>query len=417
MKVFKFGGASVRDANAVKNVAEIINSFKNEKLVVIVSAMGKTTNKLEELIRVYLSGADWKVNLQDLKDCHADIAKELFSEGHEIFARIDNILDGVADYLERAEFRNNLELYSEVVSQGEILSTRILRNYLNENIKSTAWIDARKLVKTDFNFIDARVDWEITRSLIKDKIESLIENNIIVTQGFIGSNNEGITTTLGREGSDFSAAIFATCMEAESMTVWKDVPGVLNADPKLFPDATIIKEISYKEASELTYYGAKVIHPRTIKPLAQNNIKLYVRPFTAYSEEGTVIGADQIDHPTSFITKQNQVLIEFNVKDHSFIDEKKLSIIFHEMDALNIKINLMQNSAVSFSICIDKKFDKVDKLLDRLNSKFDITHHEGLELFTIKNFDKISLEKIDLIENILLEQRTTQDVHVLYRPS
>ena len=416
MKVFKFGGASVKDAHAVKNVAEIVRNFNNDKLIIIVSAMGKTTNKLEKVIQEYLNEGDWNSSLLTIKNDHIQIAKELFVENHEIFTRIKGIFYGIEKYLTQKNFNSNLELYSEIVSQGEILSTRILRNYLNENVNKAAWLDARKIIKTDFNFIDARLDWDFTQSLIIDKIDSLKETNIVVSQGFIGSNNEGKTTTLGREGSDFSAAIFATCLNAESMTVWKDVPGVLNADPKLMPDATIIKEISYQEASELTYYGASVIHPRTIKPLAQKNIKLFVRPFTAFSEVGTVIGDFETAFPTSFITKYNQVLVEFNVKDFSFIDEKKLSIIFHELDGLNIKINLMQNSAISFSICIDKKFDKVEKLLERLKDKFDITHHDGLTLQTIKNFDEASLEKISTNSNVLLEQRTTKDVHVLYEP-
>lgn len=417
MKVFKFGGNSVKNTEAVKNVADIVKNFDSDKLVVIVSAMGTTTSHLEKLIKHYLAKENWKAEVEKIKNKHINIGKALFSDGHEIFLRINEIIERIKNYLEVANFRNDLELYSEIISQGELLSTRIVQNYLNEFVRKTVWMDARKLIKTDFNFIDSRIDWEITQSIIQEKVKPLATDNIVVTQGFIGSNNEGKTTTLGKDGSDFSGAIFATCLNAESITIWKDVAGVFNADPKIFTDAEIIKNISYQEASELTYYGAKVIHPRTIKPLAQHNIKLYVRPFNDYQQKGTVIGTLQSDYSTYYITKKNQVLINFKVKDYSFIDEKKLSSIFHELDTQNIKINLMQNSAISFSICIDKKFDKVEKFLKKLESKFDITSHEGLELFTIKNFDKNSLKKIASINKIIMEQRTTKDIHLLYQPN
>lgn len=415
MKVFKFGGASVKDAPAVQNMAEIVKSFSNDKLVVIVSAMGKTTNSLEQLISDYYEKRDWKAALEVIKDYHTQVALGLFDKEHLIFDRINVIIQRLQDFLESSENKPYVEVYSEVVSQGELLSTRIVRNYLNDNIRTTQWIDARKFIKTDYNFVDARVDWEITTRVIDDKVRRFAEDAVVLTQGFIGSNSAGKTTTLGREGSDFSAAIFATALKADSLTVWKDVPGILTADPRIMPDAVIIKHLTYKEASEMTYYGASVIHPRTIKPLAQQGIKLYVRSFTNPDENGTVVGGEsEIRHPASFITKRNQVLMSFSVRDFSHIDEKRIGLIFHELDQCNIKINLMQNSAISMSICIDKKFDKVEKLRKSLSDRFDIDYYENLELITIKNYDQESLNKLKGGLNVLMEQKTQNNLHVLH---
>ena len=417
MKIFKFGGASVKDASAVKNVAEVIHRFANEELVVIVSAMGKTTNALEELVRLHQENDDWQNQLSEIQNFHMKISSKLFSPEHEVFVRLDSIFERIKNYLETAIKRSYLEVYSEVVGQGELLSTRIIRNYLNDNIHKTVWIDARTYIKTDFNYIDARVDWDITKRNIYEKIPVFARDSIVITQGFIGSNGEGKTTTLGREGSDFSAAIFATCLKAESVTVWKDVPGVMTADPRKMPDATIISNLSYTDASEMTYYGASVIHPKTIKPLAQNGIKLYVRPFTAPEEIGTTIGAHiQEKHPASFILKTSQVLIDFNVTDFTFIDEKKLSVIFNALNQVNIKVNLMQTSATSFSICIDKKFDKVRELVSRLKDSFNIGLRENLELLTIKGYDEDALDKIYKRSEVLLEQKSTNVYHILYVP-
>ncbi|UXX80036.1 aspartate kinase [Reichenbachiella carrageenanivorans] len=417
MKVFKFGGASVKDAPSVKNVAEVIKQFCNEELVVIVSAMGKTTNALEELVQLFFDKGDWQGQLQVIKNFHFDISNGLFEKDHQVFERLETIFEGIAKYLSFAESKPYMEVYSEMVSQGELLSTRIIRNYLNENIHKTIWIDARTYVKTDYNYIDARVDWDMTKRNISEKIPAFAKDAIVITQGFIGSNGEGKTTTLGREGSDFSAAIFATGLSAESVTVWKDVPGVMTADPRKMPDAVIIPKLSYTDASEMTYYGASIIHPRTIKPLAQNGIKLYVRPFNAPEELGTVIGDEGTGmHPASFILKTKQVFIDFKVTDFTFIDEKKLSMIFNALDQLNIKINLMQNSAVSFSICIDKKFDKVEHLVQRLSDTFNIEMRDNLEMLTVKGYDQEALDKIYDRKEILLEQKSKDVYHLLYVP-
>jgi len=304
-----------------------------------------------------------------------------------------------------------------MVSQGELISTRIIRHYLNENVKKTVWLDARRVIRTDFNFTDSRVDWEMTNQNIADKIPAFTKDALVVSQGFIGANGEGKTTTLGREGSDFSAAIFATGLKAESVTVWKDVPGVMTADPRKMPEATIIPELTYMDAAEMTYYGASIIHPRTIKPLAQNKIKLYVRPFTNPEQTGTVIGKGHAKgHPASFIIKTKQVYVDFKVTDFTFIDERKLSIIFNALDQLNIKTNLMQSSAVSFTICIDKKFDKVEKLVEKLNESFEIEVREDLELLTIIGYDDAALKLIYDRSEVILEQKSQHVYHLLYVP-
>jgi len=417
MKVFKFGGASVKDAESVKNVADVIKLFCHEELVIVVSAMGKTTNHLEELVQLYFDKNNWNEKLDWIKDFHINISNGLFEAKHPIFARIASVFDTIKSYLDQAEDKKYDEVYSEMVSQGELLSTRIIKHYLNDNIKKTTWLDARQYVKTDFNYTDSRVDWEITNRNIKDAIPAFAKDSLVISQGFIGSNAEGKTTTLGREGSDFSAAIFATGLQAESVTVWKDVPGVMTADPRKMPEATVIKELRYTDAAEMTYYGASIIHPRTIKPLAQNKIKLYVRPFTTPEEIGTVIGKGHAqEHPASFILKTNQVFIDFGVTDFTFINEKKVSIIFNALDQLNIKINLMQNSATSFSICIDKKFDKVEKLVERLKNDFTIDVREKLELLTVIGYDDQAMNDIYERSDIILEQKSKKVYHLLYVP-
>ncbi|MFY0627982.1 MAG: aspartate kinase [Reichenbachiella sp.] len=417
MKVFKFGGASVKNAEAVKNVAEVIKRFSNEELVVIVSAMDKTTNHLEEVVQRFFDKSDWPSELEWIKNFHIEICNGLFEKDHEIFNRIESIFDGIIEYLKEAEGKRYAEVYSEMVSQGELLSTRIIRNYLNEFVKKTIWLDARRVIRTDFNFTDSRVDWEMTNQNIADKVPGYTKDAIVISQGFIGANGEGKTTTLGREGSDFSAAIFATGLKADSVTVWKDVPGVMTADPRKMPEATIISELTYTDAAEMTYYGASIIHPRTIKPLAQNKIKLYVRPFTAPEQDGTVIGKGHAKgHPSSFIVKTKQVYIEFKVTDFTFIDERKLSIIFNALDQLNIKTNLMQTSAVSFAVCIDKKFDKVEKLVERLKDNFEIVIHENLELLTVIGYDDEAMQQIYERSKVVLEQKTQQVYHLLYYP-
>lgn len=415
IKVFKFGGASVKDPEAIRNMSTIIAQYLDFPLLVVVSAMGKSTNMLEDVLRQFREKKDWKSGLDQIKKYHLDIAAEIFEPGNEITNEIIQVITHLEDYLVRHGNGPEKEVYSEVVAYGERLSTKIISSFLNKKIANTHLLDARDYIKTDSNFVDARVNWSDTTKKIKGILPVLRKGNIVLTQGFIGSGTSGKTTTLGREGSDFSAAIFTRCLEADSLTVWKDVPGILTADPRLFEQTTKIPILSYKEASEMTFYGAKVIHPKTIRPLAESKIKLYVKPFNSPNQQGTVICDQGPDtYPPIYIIKKNQTLISFIAEDLGFIEEEKIGRIFHAVHELNIKVNLMENSAVSFSICIDTQFDHVEKLINRLKGPFKIAYNRDLELFTIKNYDQQALTKIKDLKNILLEQKSRNTVHVLY---
>ena len=415
MKVFKFGGASVRDAAAVRNVGNIVKANLGDPLLIIVSAMGKTTNKLEEIIEARNAGKEWSQLLDQLKADHMAVVDELLGNGHPVKRDLEFVLSELSKYLEEWKSGSLLEKYSQVVAQGEMISTKIIAAYLNDKVAKCNWVDVRNVLKTDDNFIDAHVNWEETGQNVQKHVRPQMSENIVVTQGFIGANSSGQTTTLGREGSDFSGAVFASCLDADTLTIWKDVPGVLTADPKLMDDANIISTLSYKEAAEMTFYGAKVIHPKTIRPLANKGIELRVRPFNQHRENGTSIAdVEHQSYPPIFIQKSNQTLISFKVEDLSFIDEHKMGIIFHALSELNMKVNLMENSATSFSICVDTKFNKVEQLIEVLSSDFRIAYNSRLTMFTIKNYDENSLKQIDRSREVLLEQRSRNAIHLLY---
>lgn len=415
IKVFKFGGASVKDAEAIRNMSAIIARHLDSRLLVVVSAMGKSTNMLESVFRDFQTKKDWEPALLEIKNYHTNIAAGIFETSDEIVSEIENTLQHLEDYLHNLNSEPEEQVYSEVVAYGERLSTQIIASFLNQNIANTQLLDASDYIKTDSSFVDARVNWPETCQKIQDILPSLQSGNIVLTQGFIGSNQVGQTTTLGREGSDFSAAIFAKCLQANSMTVWKDVPGILTADPRMAKSPAKIPVLSYKEASEMTFYGAKVIHPKTIRPLAESKIKLYVKPFNSPDDEGTVICEDGPDkYPPIFIQKKNQTLISFIDEELGFIDEEKIGRIFHAVHELNIKVNLMENSAVSFSICIDTQFDHVEKLIAKLRGPFKIAYNSNLKLFTIKNYDQQALTKTKDLKNILLEQKSRNTIHVLH---
>jgi aspartate kinase len=419
MKVYKFGGASVKNSSAVKNMCGIIENYKSDKqLVVVVSAMGKTTNALEELLFLRAKEADFLPKLYEIFNYHRDIIDGLFEDkNNEIFKLLEKDFKEIEEKL-RLEIteRNYNKTYDQIVSYGEIISTQIVAHYLNKSKVPTEWVDSRNYIRTDNSFREARVNWEVTEELIKLRIPEILQNKVVITQGFIGRCHDGFTTTLGREGSDFSAAIFAYCLGARSLTIWKDVPGVLNADPKIIPDAIKFDVISYNEAAEMTYYGATVIHPKTIKPLANKNIPLWVKSFEKPEAAGTCITNEYHEKiiPAT-IYKFHQTLISFGVKDYSFIDEKQLSIIFHVMDQLNIKINLMQNSAITFSICIDTQDYKIKELLEHLKNDFKIFYNQNLTLVTVKNYDDETLEKIIKGKNIVLEQKSRHTFQALVK--
>ncbi len=421
MKVFKFGGASVKDAAAVRNVSTILNKFQDEKITVIVSAMGKTTNKLEELVRAAALN-DIKVYravLDDLYNFHVAIVGDLFQERHyALFNQIEDVFERLRNKADQPFSDNYHFEYDQIVSAGEVLSSLILATYLREQGHAADFADARKLIRTDHQYREGKVDWDKTELLIQNRLVPMFEaNDLIITQGFIGHTEEGLTTTLGREGSDYSAGIFAYCLNAESVTIWKDVPGMLNADPKYFDNTVKLDRISFKEAIELSYYGASVIHPKTIKPLQNKNIPLYVKSFIDPDAEGTVIQKNMdYDHLVpSFIFKKNQVLFSFTTKDFSFIVEEHLSDIFQRLSALQAKINVMQNSALDFSILLDRDKIYPDELIDHFKDTYEVRYNEGVELVTIRHYDEETLERLAKGKEILLQQRTRQTARLILK--
>ena len=421
MKVFKFGGASVKDPSAVRNVSEILKLFSGEKLTVVVSAMGKTTNKLEEVVKAYSQNDHLQFNahVSDLYDFHLNIMGELFHERHyAIFNTVEDVFEKLRNMFDQPFPDNYSFAYDQIVSLGEVISTHIVAAFLFEQGHSAAWADARKLIRTDNQYQEGNVDWQKTEELIKSRYMPVFDNtDIQVTQGFIGSTPEGFTTTLGREGSDYTAAIFAYCDDAESVTIWKDVPGMLNADPKWFDNTIKLDKISFKEAIELSYYGASVIHPKTVKPLQNKGIPLYVKSFLDPHAEGTVIQASmENDHLVpSFIFKMDQILFSFTPKDFSFIVEENLSDIFNRLSKANAKINLMQNSALSFSILLDRNKTNIEKILDIFKDHYEVRYNEGLELVTIRHYDQATIDRVTVDKEIILQQKTRQTARLIMK--
>lgn len=410
MKVFKFGGASVNSADAVRNMAHIVQShLESEPLVVVVSAMGKTTNLLEKLVPTNSESSIPNSELrQQLEDYHLDIVKSLIPNDKEIVNKVLDLLRQLDHTITSLSHSNYNYCYDQIVSFGELISTTIIAHYLNHLGINTLWQDAREIIKTDDHYREGRVDWEATQQKIKN-LQLKIKNSyrVILTQGFIGGTDDG-TTTLGREGSDYSAAILAYCLGAESVTIWKDVPGFLNADPKFFKDTVKISQIPYNEAIELAYYGASVIHPKTVKPIQNKGIPLYIRSFVTPESEGSSIG----DYPTIipetplYIFRNNQILLSILPRDYSFIAEDNLQVIFGILSKIGIRVNLMQNSALSFSICIDNNPQLVKPLIDELKNMFRVRYNENLQLITIRYYTQEVIDRIVAGRPILLEQRS-----------
>ncbi|CAG0948923.1 MAG: aspartate kinase [Bacteroidetes bacterium] len=419
MKVFKFGGASVKDANAVKNVASILATC-NEKIIVVISAMGKTTNALEKVVDAHFhkTGTAFEC-LNEVKKYHYTIAEELFlNSTHPIFQELHNTFVEVEWILEDDPSSHYDFLYDQIVCIGELLSTKIVSAYLNEVRQTNNWQDVRDFLQTDNTYRFARINWGVTETRGKQiLLEKLNQpgKQIIITQGFIGSTSENFVTTLGREGSDFSAAIIAYITNAESVTIWKDVPGVMNADPKKFNDVVLLSNISYREAIELTFFGASVIHPRTLKPLQNKNIPLYVKSFIEPNAPGTVINentsADSLI--PSFIFRENQVLISVSARDYSFIVEDNLSEIFGVLAKQGIKINIMQNSAMNFSFAADFSDFKLKSLIKELENKYEIKYNSVLELLTIRHYNQGTIEKLTQNKQIYLQQKTRSTARFL----
>jgi len=415
MQVFKFGGASVKDADSIKNVAKILKDYESIEKVVVISAMGKTTNALEEVVNYYVANDEKYLNyLREIREYHQHVNDQLFEANHFIQHKIHAIFDKIEGFCASNNSNDYTFIYDQIISVGEIASTTIISEYLNSQNILNQWIDARELIRTDHAYNDAKIEWEITEKQITKKIAS-VKQKTVITQGFIGSTPERFTTTLGREGSDYSAAIFSFCLNAEKMVIWKDVKGVMNADPKAFPDAVLLKEITYKEAIEMTYYGAKVIHPKTIRPLQNKNINLEVRSFIDSKLEGTIISAfdHEIDYPPIIVNKEDQVLLNFSAKDFSFIAENHMQEIFGVFAKYRLRMNIMQNGAISFAVGVDNKQEKIQEVTNALKNHFTIKKIKDLNLLTIRHYNEHILNR-ELANKVMkLTQKTKTTIQVL----
>lgn len=415
MQVFKFGGASIKDAKAVRNIAQIISQFSGEKLVVIVSAMGKSTNKLEEILTEFLNEGAYETPLQELKSYHIHILEELFENASPIKEEVNSLIADIEKKLISNKTKDYNYQYDAIISFGERISSLIIAHYLKQQSFSIELLNAAEVIRTDDQFKEGLVNWIDTEGLIQKVVSAKHQSvDILLTQGFIGSSPEGEFTTLGREGSDFTAAIFASCLQAKSVTIWKDVPGILNADPKKIENASLYDELSYQEAAEMTYYGASVIHPKTIKPLANKKIPLYVKSFQAPQDAGTIIHDCHIAHlAPCIIMKENQCLITFKVTDFTFISEYSLSKIFTELSNHRIKINMMQNSAISFSICVNYEAYKLKPFLTKMREEFEVLYNSQLTLITVKNYQETVINQLKAERKLYLEQRTRKNYQMV----
>lgn len=418
MQVYKFGGASVRDAQGIQNIASIIKDYRNSDLLVVVSAMGQTTNQLEEMTNSYFQqdGRCFDL-LEKIKQQHIDVVSQLFGEkAGSIIDDVSNTFVEVEWIFEEVPQDSYDYLYDQIVSLGEILSTKIVAAYLDLLGLKTKWIDARDFIFTDNTYREASVDWRKTEDKIRRDLPSILDDYIVVTQGFIGSTSENFTTTLGRDGSDYSAAIFASCLHAEDVTIWKDVPGVLNADPKWFNQTALISELSYTDAIELTYYGANVIHPKTIRPLQNLGIPLNVRSFLDPTSKGTTIRTTNQTLPVpSFIFKVDQVFVNIQPRDFSFIVEDNLSHIFNNFHQNRIKVNMMHNSAISFSVSIDDTGENVWQLLEELEKRYKVTVASGLELITIRYYNQETIDRVLVGKEIIRQVKDSYTCQMLVK--
>jgi aspartate kinase len=421
MKVFKFGGASVSTAERIKNVGKILKKYSDEKILIVVSAIGKTTNALEKVVEAFYSSDQQKALelFQKIKEDHLSNAREL--SGHpapvEAHHSLIDFFTEVEWLLHDKPLRNFDYYYDQVVCIGEMLSSTIVGNYLNSAGVSNQWIDVRDIIRTDDNFRDARIDWSFTRKRVEESILPLFEKtNMVLTQGFIGATDENESTTLGREGSDYSAAVFANLLDAESQTIWKDVQGVMNADPKQYQDAQWIKKLNYQEVIEMAYYGAQVIHPKTIKPLQNKNIPLYVRSFIHPDEEGTCIQSQNFNHlPPIIVYKHNQVLIELKSKDFSFVGEGLTAEVYKIFQSIKFKPNLIQSAAISLLCVVDDFSDKVQEFALKASGVFDVNVSRDLILLTIRHYNDQILSELVGDKQTVLRQQTPETVQVLMK--
>ena len=420
MKVFKFGGASVKSALAVQNVAEILNRYREDKILIVISAMAKTTNALEKLLQAYLNNSSDKMQIfEEVKTFHFQILTELISTNNLLaIPDLQNHFDALKTKLDSKSDGSEAKEYAQIVSYGEVFSTVIVYHYLKENNFNCAWKQAGDYIITDNNYKEANVDWVKSPERIQSQLLPVFEEfDLVITQGFIAKTEQGTVSTLGREGSDYSAAIFAYGLNAEDLTIWKDVPGLLNADPKYFENTQKIDCISYRETIELAYYGASIIHPKTIQPLQNKDIPLYIKSFVDPSAEGSKIQSGTYADLLipSYIFKKKQVLISISARDFSFIAEQHLSYIFNKMTDYGLKVNLMQNSAISFSLCMDNKGKTMLAFIDELQKDFKVKYNEHMELITIRHYNQEIINDLIGDRKVYLEQKNRTTVQLLVR--
>ena len=416
MRIFKFGGASVKDAEGIHNMYRVIEQTGHAQTLIVVSAMGKTTNAFEKLIEAYFDDAkQMESQLNEIIDYHLGIMNEIFNHPkHDVFDQVKQRFDRLRTFLKNNKSPHYSFVYDQVVSTGELVSTTIITHFLNEKGIAANWLDARECIQTDNSYRDANVDWDKTEKAIREKVNP---DQFYITQGFIGSDDNNFTTTLGREGSDYTAAIFAYCLNSNSVTIWKDVPGVLNADPRHFESTQLLHHISYQEAIELAFYGASVIHPKTLQPLQRKEIPLHVKSFINPSDEGTKVskGVAIDPHIPCYIVKNNLALIKLSSLDFSFIIEKNISDIFAMLHKYKMKVDLIQNSAISFSVCVFDKFGKIEELLHELRGRFQVDYKPNVSLYTIRHFQPESAAFLLRKNELLLEQRTQETMQLVMR--
>ena len=416
MRTFKFGGASVKDAEGIHNMYRVLEQTGHEQTLIVVSAMGKTTNAFEKLIEAYFDDAkQLESQLNEIIDYHLGIMNEIFDHPkHDVFDQVKQRFDRLRTFLKNNKSPHYSFVYDQVVSTGELVSTTIITHFLNEKGIAANWLDARECIQTDTSYRDANVDWVRTEKAIREKVNP---GQFYITQGFIGSDDNNFTTTLGREGSDYTAAIFAYCLNGNSVTIWKDVPGVLNADPRHFESTQLLHHISYQEAIELAFYGASVIHPKTLQPLQRKEIPLHVKSFINPKDEGTKVskGVAIDPHIPCYIVKNNLALIKLSSLDFSFIIEKNISDIFAMLHKYKMKVDLIQNSAISFSVCVFDKFGKIEELLHELRGRFQVDHKPNVSLYTIRHFQPESAAFLLRKHELLLEQRTQETMQLVMR--
>jgi aspartate kinase len=416
MKVYKFGGASVKSADGVRNILNIIQKLGSERLLLVISAMGKMTNAFEHIVDSYFyKKHTLPQKILDVVMFHESIVKDLFPDNnHFIHEEIKNLLDGIEIFLQRNNSSDYNYVYDQIVSKAELISTKICSVYLNENDFKNTWADVRTCIKTNSNFRQAKVDWKTTERLINSNID---KSKFTITQGFIGSDNFGKTTTLGREGSDYTAAIFAFCLQVKEVSIFKDVAGVFNADPREFKKSVLLKQISYKEAIEMAFYGATVIHPKTIQPLQRKEIPLYVKSFIDPLEKGTIVskGVDLQPRATCFIVKKDQILLSISDKEFNFVMEDDISEIFDYLHKFRMKVNLIQNTAISFSVCIEDNFNNFNPLFDKLQTRYKVLYNRNLTLYTIRHFNDKIISEIEKHKEVLIKQMSRETAQLVVK--